>query len=242
MPKFTPVSLRSDVNASRFDSQLWGSKTARAITDLPAGTQTFWGIPFEMPEGERDLIVFSDTSSIEITINVSGSHIVFAHFCDETASNTVAGQSSDYLNPVVTAPGEHLADYIVVYDNGTEHREQIRRRFEINQVQTRMQSGFSSRQHEDLNTLPFRGPYPDNAWGRWQTGVIVGNPPVSGRAAARDFRDGRSNQPGSWSIYALELPDSSALIKSVRIEPTGATAIAIGAITVFDGQNHPLQY
>ena len=242
MPKFTPILLQSDVNASRSSSQLWGSKTARAITDLPTGNQTFWGVPFEIPDDAHDLIVFSGTSSIEINVNISGSYVVFAHFCDETASNTVAGQSSDYLNPVVTAPGEHVADYIVVYDDGTEHSEQIRRRFEINQIQTRMQSGFSSRQHEDLNTLPFRGPYPDNAWGRWQTGVIVGNPPVSGRADARDFRDGRSDPPGSWSIYALELPGSSTLIKSIRIEPTGATTIAIGAITVFDGQNHPLRH
>ncbi|MCZ6539263.1 MAG: hypothetical protein O6922_05505 [Chloroflexi bacterium] len=244
MPKFKPVSLDSTLNASSSDSRHWGPKTAGAIAKLPTGAQTFWGIPFEFvtPGGGKDLLVMPDDSSVEIAVGAAGSHLVFAHFCDERASTTVAGQSADYLNPVITAPGEHLADYVVVFEDGSEHRQQIRRRFEINQVQTRMQSGFSSRQHQGLSTVPFRGPYPDNAWGRWQTGVMVGDPPVSGRTAARDDLEGRANPAGSWTIYALELPDSSKIITTVRIEATGAAAIAVGAITLFNGQDNPLRH
>jgi hypothetical protein len=142
----------------------------------------------------------------------------------------------------VTAPGEHLADYVVVFEDGSEHRQTIRRRFEISQAQSRMQSGFASRQHQGLSSMPKRGPYPENAWGRWQTGVMVGDPPVDGRTAAKNDKEGRSNPPASWTIYALELPDSSKTIASVRIESTGAATIAIGAITVFDGQDHPLRH
>jgi hypothetical protein len=244
MPKFTPVSLGSALNASNSDSQHWGTKTAGAITKLPTGSQTFWGVPFEFaaPGGGNDLVVLDGESSVEISVGAAGSHLVFAHFCDERASSTVAGQSSDYLNPVITAPGEHLADYVVVFEDGSELKQQVRRRFEISQVQARMQSGFSSRQHQGINTIPFRGPYPDNAWGRWQTGVMVGDPPVSGRTTAREDKEGRGNSPGSWTIYALELPDSSKEIASVRIKSTGATAIAIGAITLFNGQNNPLKH
>ena len=244
MPKFKPVPLGSTVNAARSDPRHWGPKTAGAIAKLPKGAQKFWGIPFEFvtPGSGNDLLVLADDSSVEIAVGAAGSHLVFAHFCDEKASTTVAGQSADYLNPVITAPGEHLADYVVVFEDGSEHRQRIRRRFEINQVQTRMQSGFTSRQHQDLSTVPFRGPYPDNAWGRWQTGVMVGDPPVSGRTAARDDRHGRANPAGSWTIYALELPDSSKKVTNVRIEATGAAAIAIGAITLFSGQNNPLRH
>jgi hypothetical protein len=186
--------------------------------------------------------VFDGNSEAVITIGSSGSHLTFAHFCDENASTTVAGQSSDYLNPVVTAPGEHIADYVVVYEDGTKHRQSIRRRFEINQVQTRMQSGFSSRQHQGISSLPKRGPYPENAWGRWQTGVMVGDPPASGRTPASADKAGRSNPPGSWTIYALELPDSNTTVASVRIESTGAVAFAIGGITMFDGVENPLRH
>jgi hypothetical protein len=242
MPQFTTVSLSANLNSKRDDASNWNGKTAGAVANLPVGSQRFWGVPFELAAEGNDLVVLAGNSHSDIALNTSGSHIVFAHFCDENSAGSVAGQPSDYLNPVVTAPGEHLADYVVVYADGSEHRQAIRRRFEINQVQTRMQSGFSSRQHQGLSSIPKRGPYPENAWGRWQTGVMVGDPPTSGRTAAKDDRAGRSNPPGSWTIYALELPDTSKTVASVRIESTGACAIAIGAITVFDGEQHPLRH
>ncbi len=240
MPKFTPISLSQSLNSKPNDERYWASKTAGATSQLPTGSQVFWGIPFEI--ADYHLVIVEDKSELEISVNASGSHLVFAHFCDENASTTVAGQSSDYLNPVVTAPGEHIADYIVVFDDGSEHRQTVRRRFEINQIQTRMQSGFSSRQHQGLNSLPKRGPYPNNAWGRWQTGVMVGDPPTSGRTRAQDDHTSRSNPPASWTIYALELPDRSKIVRSVRIEATGAASFAVGAITVFDGSEHPLRH
>ena len=43
----------------------------------------------------------------------TATHLIFAHVCDSRARTTVAGQSSDYPNPAVTAPGEHLADYVI---------------------------------------------------------------------------------------------------------------------------------
>ncbi len=105
-----------------------------------------------------------------------------------------------------------------------------------------MQSGFVSRQHQGLSTLPKRGPYPDNAWGRWQTGVMVGDTPSSGRTRAKDDRTGRSNPPASWTIYALELPDTKKPVASLRVMSTGATSFAIGGITMFDGVENPLRH
>ena len=242
MPKFSPVSLSSSLNASRGDSKHWGAKTAASLSQLPMGAQSFWGVPFDLATSENDLIFLGDASSVDVSIAASGSHVLFAHFCDEKASTTVAGQASDYLSPVITAPGEHIADYVVVYDDGSEHRQTVRRRFEINQAQTRMQSGFSSRQHQSPTSIPKRGPYPINAWGRWQTGVMIGDRPVDGRTSAKNDREGRANPSSSWTIYALELPDTSKTIASLRIESTGAAAFAIGAITVFDGQDHPLRH
>ncbi|MDP6666808.1 MAG: hypothetical protein QF357_05350 [Dehalococcoidia bacterium] len=193
MPKFASISLDSVANSSSSDPQPWGAKTAGAVNTLPTGSQVFWGVPFEFAGGGdagsvNDLLVLAGEPGVEIAVGAAGSHLVFAHFCDERASTTVAGQSADYLNPVITAPGEHLVDYVIVFEDDSEHRQRIRRRFEINQVLSRMQSGFSSRQHQGLSSMSFRGPYPDNAWGRWQTGVMVGDPPDSGRTAARDDR------------------------------------------------------
>jgi len=167
MSKFQTISLSSNLNTPLSDSSPWAEKTAAAVASLPIGSQVFWGVPFEFSSSDSQLMVLNGSETGEIKVAASGTHVVFAHLCDERASTTVAGQAADYMNPVVTAPGEHLADYVVVFADGTEHIQKIRRRFEINQVQTRMQSGFSSRQHQGLSSLPFRGPYPDNACGRW---------------------------------------------------------------------------
>jgi hypothetical protein len=242
MPKFNSISISDNLNSSRNDSEHWGAKTARSIRDLPVGNQSFWGVPFSLDTSGNDLMVISGDSEEVIQIGASGSHLVFAHFCDENATTTVAGQSSDYLNPVVTAPGEHIGNYVVVFEDGSEHVQSIRRRFEINQAQTRMQSGFSSRQHQGIQSLPKRGPYPDNAWGRWQTGVMVGPAPTDGRTPAKDDKNGRSDPPASWTIYALQIPHSSKKIASLRIESTGAANFAIGALTVFDGVENPLRH
>ncbi len=242
MPKFSSIPLSANLNAATGDSKHWTGKTAGAVSSLPVGNQTFWGVPFSLADDGNNLLVIQNDEQANVKIGSSGSHLTFAHFCDEKASSSVAGQSSDYLNPVVTAPGEHIADYVVVYEDGTEHRQSIRRRFEINQVQTRMQSGFTSRQHQGISSLPKRGPYPNNAWGRWQTGVMVGDVPADGRTPAKLDKSGRSNPPGSWTIYALKLPDSSKKVASLRIEGKSATAFAIGAITMFDGQENPLRH
>ena len=115
------------------------------------------------------------------------------------------------LNPVITNPGETIAEYSVEYSNGEIQNQKIRRRFEISQIRSRMQSSFVSRQHQDIRSLDFRGPYPDNSWGRWQTGVFVGEPPKSGKVNAKDDYHIRSKPPASWTIYALEIqnPDLS---------------------------------
>ena len=131
MPKFKTIPLTSFVNASLSDSQFWQSKTAKSASELPIGSQVFWGIPFDFSVGKNNIVVFSDRTGIEIPLNQSGSHLVFAHFCDEKATTTVAGQSSDYLNPVVTAPGEHLADYTLSFEDGSQHRQRIRAAFAL---------------------------------------------------------------------------------------------------------------
>lgn len=126
-------------------------KTAAASSTLPVGTQTFWCVPLDIRDtgsAENALLILDEKTEVVVKVGSSGSHLTFAHFCDENASKTVDGQSSDYLNPVVTAPGEYIADHVIVYEDGTEHRQSIRRSFEINQVQTLMQSGFASRQHQ----------------------------------------------------------------------------------------------
>jgi hypothetical protein len=246
MAKFTRISLSKAYTHSRADAGPWEEKTAWGVSRLPGGEQKFWGVPFragDQEAGGPGLVVIGDAGSkqaVRVPLTGAASYIVFAHFCDARARTTVAGQTSDYPNPVVTAPGEHLADYVIEYMDGAEHRVPVRRRFEVNQVMTRQQSGFVNRPHQGLTPLPFRGPYPADMWGRFQTAVSVG--PAGRPPSPRDDLRGRTHPSPTWSIYAMPNPEPAKTLRALRLEPTGAAAIGIGAVTRFEGAHHPLRH
>ena len=243
---FRQIDLSNLYNTAKSSRAEWEESTARAIGRLPGGTQTFWGVPFDLGSGAGDhsslISAGSDGSTVQTSIPVSAtaSYLIFAHLCDSRARTTVAGQSSDYAVPVVTAPGEHLADYVLVYADGTTATTAIRRRFEVNQVMTRMQSGFMCRPHQDLTPMPMRGPYPANMWGRFQTEAAVG--PVGEPASPREDLEARQNPAASWSIYALPNPHPELEVAELRVEPTGAATVGIGGLTLFSGADHPLRH
>jgi len=246
MSKYHCLALADARNASVSESGPWEEATARAVRALPTGQHTFWGVPFNLgpgPAGGPDLAVAGEGGStvpLELPVGGKASFVVFAHFCDSRPGAHPAGQVADYPNPVVTVPGEHLADYVMVFEDGSEASTPMRRRFEINQVATRMQSAFASRSHQGLTALDFRGPYPRNMWGRMQTGVFVGEPGAP--PAARDYLESTANPAPSWSIYALPNPHPDRTIVLIRVQPTGAAALAVGGVTLFTGREHPLRH
>lgn len=248
--KFIPADLSGSFNYSRADASAWATETVEQIPRLPSGARQFWGVPFDLAPGDgaADALVVAgaDGSTAPVTLPVKGkaTHAVFAHFCDSRARKTTPvgdfddPQTASYPVAVVTAPGEHLADYVLVYEDGSEERTVVRRRFEINQVATRMQSAFAARPHQGMRALDIRGPYPKNQWGRMQTGVFVGE--IEPVERTQPVLPGVA--PASWSIYALPNPHPDRPIAAVRIEPTGAAALAVGGLTLFNGKGHPLRH
>ena len=247
MSKSTPISHTVFFSHSTRDASPWSEATASDIKRLPFGSQVFWGIPFDLADASESALAVAgaagSSSTVSLAIGSNAAYLVFAHFCDSRASTTVPvgdfadPQTADYASPVVTAPGEHLADYVLIYEDGSEHRTPVRRRFEINQVSSRMQSAFAARPHQEGMPLDHRGPYPKNTWCRMQTIVNVGEFGPLENVQPVD----QSVAPASWSIYALPNPHPDKTISELRIEPTGAAAIGIGAVTAFSGSAHPLR-
>ena len=231
MSKSTPLSITAILSHSATDASPWSEATASDIGRLPYGRQSFWGVPFDLADGTSPSLAVAgadgSSSTFSLPIGSNATYLVFAHFCDSRASTTVPvgdfgdPQTADYASPVVTAPGEHLADYVLIYEDGSEHRTPVRRRFEINQVSSRMQSAFAARPHQEGMPLDHRGPYPKNTWGRMQTIVNVGEFGPVEKVQGVD----QGAAPSSWSIYALPNPHPDRQISALRIEPTGAAAI-----------------
>ena len=233
MAQFTLLDLSQHLNASRSNEPLrpgspapWHPELVEALQSLPGRGQTFWGIPFALgPDEGKSWLVLED-EPCTIAVNASASFLVVAHFCNASHDPTGQAHPPDVPLGAILRPGEVLAQYVLVYEDGSEHRQDIRRRFEVNEpVVLWGQWAFAARSHKENVSLDINGPYPARSWGRHQTGV--------GQA---------SDQPASLWLYALENPHPDKGIASLRLEPTGADRLAIAGITLFHGSEHPLRH
>ncbi|HUW10812.1 MAG TPA: CehA/McbA family metallohydrolase, partial [Anaerolineae bacterium] len=195
---------------------------------LPQGPQAFWGVPFDLGSdpAPRWLLLDGAQESVSIDLPAPCTYIVFAHLCDVSHDPEGLAQPADYVPGEVTRPGEHLADYILTYGDGSEHRQAVRRRFEVGEaVQVWGQQAFASLRHLEDEPRDWRGPYPATLWGKYQQGV------------------NRSPTPGMllYWIYALENPHPDRNLSTLRLAPTGAGRLAVAGITLYHGQEHPLR-
>jgi hypothetical protein len=233
---FAPVSLRPFFNATRQpEPDRWHPAMEATLQELPGGEQRFWGIPFSLADNKGSavpawVLVGGETSrgapqAVEVPLGNSAtgspSYVVFLHACGLPAAAPDAPPET--MPDSVTRPGEHVADYILVYFDGSEHRQTIRWRFEINGGSPMWgQRAFAARPHVMDAPLDFRGPYPRDAWGRYQTSV--------------------QQSSGRYWLYALPNPYPNRNLQSVRLEASGSTAVAVAALTCFFGQDHPLRH
>ncbi|MBT5320187.1 MAG: hypothetical protein HOL45_09825, partial [Chloroflexi bacterium] len=243
MPKFTPIDLTNTYNHRRTDGSPWDEGTAAAVAGLPGGDNTFWGIPFSGGQAGQPSIVVAgadgDSNAVDIPIADPSTdgvpYVVFQHTCDARALDEEGNLRDSYplqagRPPVALNPGEWLANYTLLYADGTEHTAPIRRQFEINNPLNRSQSTYAAKDHLEPVALDFRGPSPRNLWGRMQLNVNVG--PLEALTSGE----------GVWLLYALPNPNPDRQITGIRITPTGRASIGIGAITLFHGENHPLRH
>jgi hypothetical protein len=227
MSKFTTLDLRPHFNAGR-DPGGWHPDIGGKLKALPDGHQTFWGVPFDLGSGEGNCWLVLKHGGDDVTLGLSqtASYLVIAHFCDESHDPEGRVQPADFQVGVVTRPGQHLADYVLVYADGSTHAQPIRRRFEVGEAMTAWgQRAFAARPHVEDEPRDWRGPYPAAQWGEYQTGV--GQDPASG--------------PLVYWIYALENPHPDKELEAVRLEPTGADRLAVAGITLYHGRAHPLR-
>jgi len=226
MTKFTPVDLDGLFNLTpETMSPPWETKLPPEVARLPAERQTFWGIPFAlgMAEGPRWIGLRGEE---QVTVPVAGfaSYLVLAHFCN--ASQPIRGWP-DALPGMIVRPGEHLADYVLVYRDGTEAGQAIRRRFEINEA---FMGGFgvadlafAAQPNTMHRPLDWRGPCPRNTWGAWQQAIGGGRVDVV------------------YWLYALPNPHPEKELASLVLKPTGADCLAVGGLTLYHGDSHPLR-
>jgi hypothetical protein len=255
---FAPVNLQPNFNAGRQpEPGRWYPALESALAELPAGPQRFWGIPFDFGPAAETVGDAGDgaagaagparcwvllggptepsgpAGAVTLPLDDGGpggpsgaapTYLLFVHICGLPAASqgAAAPPPAEALPDSVTRLGEPVADYVLVYGDDSEHRHPIRWRFEINGGAPWGQRAFAARPNHIDAPVDFRGPYGRNAWGHRQTSV----------------------QPsyGRYWVYALPNPHPDRPLLAVRLEPTGAAAVAVAALTRFYGADHPLRH
>src|SRR5512135_302240 len=117
MAQFTPLDLSAHRAPGQAAETAWRADMLEAMKALPTGRQTWWGIPFELGAAEegdgRWLVLHQEPREVEV--GAPARYLVVAHFCN-TSSDSLSTPSLTVRS--ILQPGEHLADYVLVYADG----------------------------------------------------------------------------------------------------------------------------
>jgi hypothetical protein len=204
-------------------SGIVSDRMADAAEQAPVGQGTAWGIPFQIPE--RPVLVKDKSFALQIT-PVRANYLVFLHTSDFIE---LKDKERDVYKQPFKGTGqlnEELADYFIVYADGTEEGTSILERNQIGMVQQHWgENSIQSVAHHKPQPLRAHHEQLTGDWGTSQT-----------RASASD-RSGWIN----W-LWAWENPHPEKQISGFRFEPKNKTSIVISAISTGQVASNPLRW
>lgn len=244
-PHFTPISLTSAYNVDR--ASLDGGLAPRAggFTDWSVreafGEQQFRGIPFTLGEADQPNAILleggPDANQIRIDIEpLRAPYLVFLHAAEDMPRTAPPGFGEIGPAPGAgdnqgNALGQHVADYTLRYDDGSEAFTPVLRRFAIQQ--RHITWGASS-----FAAVPARGPLVFNsATEDYLLGRVAAQP--AGRSEMR-HDSGRPIEFETLWLYALPNPHPERPITAIILRPRDERAVIYG-ISATTLAEHPLR-
>jgi hypothetical protein len=242
--KFTPLDLERFFNASSTDigpCEYWKGPgaTQDGLLRLLGGQQAIHGIPFRLGPGgtqEKSCVVMCGRStpnavrSVEIPLPSRTRYVCLAAFADvDKNEHPPAGEE------VIEKAGQHLADAVLVYEDGSERVLPLRRRFEVDSPAITHLS-FSARmlagQFVPAKLLdPIPGGRSLHLWGLQQYGLVSAPAPVGpdGAPVANVF------------VCSLPNPEPTRDPKILRLQGAGDDRLMVCGVTAFHGAEDPLR-
>jgi len=216
---FRPLPLEGGLPLSELTGL--SDEMSAARQDAPSGECVSWGIPFTI-----DKVVLVQQRAVTLTFGPATARwLVFLHTSDV---HKVEPGSSGFWSPMCGEGqlAEHAADYVMLYQDGTEERAAILRRRQIGMFQRRWgENCFEAVAHGKPRPVRASHEQLRPGWGWTQT-----------RADASD------QAPWLNWLWAWENPHPDKAIVGVRFEPVGGglgtssvivSAISAGAVSSF---------
>jgi hypothetical protein len=227
-PHFTPINLAAVFNVKR--ATLNGSLSAISDENIGFGSQNFLGMPFQLGQPNEHNVILLDKEPVEIALGgIQANYIIFLHQVEDRVTNYL----DDLADFAVDGNelGQHVADYVLGYEDGTEIVTPILRRFAIQQSHI----GWGA---SPFAAVPAKKPSVSRSMSEDQ---ILGQ--VSGASYGRgETRHGspRDTMPEKLWLYALPNPHPDKPIHKIVCQPQSERAL-IYAITHTQVSEHPLR-
>ncbi len=225
-PNFSPVLLEGNTSVEGLAAAGLSEAMSAAVPRAPRGSCICWGIPFQIGRP----VLLKDQPVTQKTPGLKAGWLVFLHTTD---SKPLEQDERGFIRPMRGEGrlAEHVADYVIVYSDGTESRQAILRRHQIGMFRPRwgencFQAVAQTKPH------PLRPPHEQpsmlvdagGGWGSAQTRV-------------------RSADRGPWVnwLWAWKNPHPEKEIAALRFEPKSGPAILFG-VSSGNATSEPLRW
>ncbi len=219
---FKPILFKGNIDFASLKKAQISRNMQDALSKAPCGESVSWGIPFQI---NNPILIQESKEPVTINIDIYSKWILFLHTSDKYEPKVdISKMQLSHLKGLGSL-GEHACNYYIVYNDNTEEKIEIKRRFQIGNVQRKWgQNCFQA--------VSFLKPYPIRphheqthaTWGRSQT-----------RGTISDV------QPWVNWIYAWENPYPDKQIKHIRFEAVNGVVL-ISAISAGNADSNPVRW
>ena len=219
-PLFTPLLFKGNVALSKLADARISEEMSEALEYAPSGDCVAWGIPFEI----WDVVAITDqVVSIELR-PTAAKWLVFMHTSD---LRSLEPGPDGFISPMRGRGqlAEGAADYVMLYEDGTEARASICRRYQLGAFERRWgENCFGAVAHHKPYPLRASHEQLNPVWGRSQTRVT-----------------GADSGPWVNWLWAWENPHPDKAIVGVHFEPASGIVI-VSAISAGNASSSPLRW
>lgn len=192
----------------------WWEKLAEQVANYPEGDQRPWGIPFKMAKGNGPRVILVAKGRPEAVVKLSGK-ATFLCLLHEWRQLPEAIKSEQPNEGVV------VAEYELLYADGTKAVVPVRGRFEVNMAESPGPAWLAVPFNQWKTLDPTNVP-PGAQWGYSQTGVTgFGGTPL---------------------VYALPNPHPEKPLRALVIRGLQDSPLLVAGLTLYQGGSHPLRH
>jgi len=164
-PHFQPIKLAGTIEIEDLQDMGVSAPLAENLHHSPSGPCTSWGLPFEI---EDPVVVNAVLTSVSFT-PTTAQWFVIMHTSD---IRPLDAEPDGFISPMRGAGrlNEHAATYVLLYEDGTEARAEIRRRHQVGAFQRGWgENCFQAVTH--IKPAPVRASHEQlrQGWGKTQT-------------------------------------------------------------------------